>query len=111
MLTQRPNMRGCGGRRLGDQAPTGSQVEQRRPSWCVSYKTVIAPPRPRTHWWPVILATSIKIGGVAMSSVGTWYGGDLVAKACKAYWVRPAGRCLGCRQHRKGWRKVCSVPP
>ena len=25
----------------------------------------------------------------------TWYGGDLVAKACKTYWVRPGGRCVG----------------
>ena len=25
----------------------------------------------------------------------TWYGGDLVAKVCKTYWVRPAGRCRG----------------
>ena len=33
--------------------------------------------------------------GVAMSSEVTWYGGDLVAKACKTYCVRPAGRCLG----------------
>ena len=36
-----------------------------------------------------------QIGGVAISSVVTWYGGDLVAKACKTYWLRPAGRCLG----------------
>ena len=28
----------------------------------------MAPPRPRTHWWPVILATSIRIGG----------GGDVI---------------------------------
>ena len=41
------------------------------------------------------LATPIKIGGVAMSSLVTWYGGDLVAKACRTYGVRPAGRCLG----------------
>ena len=25
----------------------------------------------------------------------TWYGGDLVAKACRTYCVRPAGRCQG----------------
>ena len=25
----------------------------------------------------------------------TWYGGDLVAKACKTYCVSPAGRCRG----------------
>ena len=25
----------------------------------------------------------------------TWYGGDLVAKACKTYCARPAGRCQG----------------
>ena len=25
----------------------------------------------------------------------TWYGGDLVAKACRTYCVRPAGRCRG----------------
>ena len=25
----------------------------------------------------------------------TWYGGEFVAKACKTYWVRPGGRCLG----------------
>ena len=60
-----------------------------------SYKTAIAPPRPRTHWWPVILATSIRIGGVETSSVVTWYGGDLVAKACRTYCVRPAERCRG----------------
>ena len=29
------------------------------------------------------------------SSVVTWYGGDLVAKACRTYCVRPAGRCRG----------------
>ena len=33
--------------------------------------------------------------GMEASSVVTWYGGDLVAKACKKYCVRPAGRCLG----------------
>ena len=65
------------------------------PFQCVSYKTAIAPPRPRTHWRPVILATSIKIGGVETSSVVTWYGGDLVAKTCTTYCVRPAGRCRG----------------
>ena len=48
-----------------------------------------------THWWPVILATSIRIGGVETSSVVTWLGGDLVAKTCKTYCVRPAGRCRG----------------
>ena len=68
-------------------------VGRRMPFQCVSYKTAIAPPRPRTHWWPVILATSIKIGGVETSSVVTWYGGNLVAKACRTYCVRPAGRC------------------
>ena len=41
----------------------------------------------------MILATSIRIGGVETSSVVTWYGGDLVAKACRTYCVRPAGRC------------------
>ena len=70
-------MRECGDGRLGDRVPVPR---------CVSYRTAIVPPRPRTHWWPVILATS---------SVVTWYGGDLVAKACKTYWVRLAGRCLG----------------
>ena len=25
----------------------------------------------------------------------TWYGGDLVAKACRTYCVRPTGRCRG----------------
>ena len=25
----------------------------------------------------------------------TWYGGDLVAKACRTYYVRPAGGCRG----------------
>ena len=30
-----------------------------------------------------------------MSSVVTWYGSDLVAKACKTYWGRPGGRCVG----------------
>ena len=68
---------------------------RRMPFQCVSYKTSIAPPRPRTHWWPVILATSIKIGGVETPSVVTWYGGDLVAKACRTYCVRPTGRCRG----------------
>ena len=29
------------------------------------------------------------------SSVVPWYGGNLVAKACKTYWARPGGRCLG----------------
>ena len=72
-----------------------SHVGRRMPFQCVSYKTAIAPPRPRTHLWPVILATSIKIGGVETSSVMTWYGGDLVAKACKTYCVSPAGRCRG----------------
>ena len=72
-----------------------SHVGWRMPFQCVSYKTAIAPPRPRTHWWPVIVATSIKIGGVETSSVEAWYGGDLVAKACKTYCVRPAGRCRG----------------
>ena len=43
----------------------------------------------------VILATSIRIGGVETSSVVTSYGGDLVAKACRTYCVRPAGRCRG----------------
>ena len=55
----------------------------------------MAPPRPRTHWCPVILATSSNIGGVATSSVVTWYGGDLVAKEYKTYCVRQAGRCRG----------------
>ena len=55
----------------------------------------MAPPRPRTHWCPVILATSSNIGGVATSSVVTCYGGDLVAKVCRTYWVSPAGRCRG----------------
>ena len=32
---------------------------------------------------------------MATSSVVTWYGGDLVSKACKTYWGRPGGRCLG----------------
>ena len=32
----------------------------------------MAQPRPRTHWWPVMLATSIRIGGVETSSVVTW---------------------------------------
>ena len=72
-----------------------SYVGRRMPFQYVSYKTGIAPPRPRTHWWPVILATSVKIGGVETSSVVTWYGGDLVAKACRTYCVRPAGRCRG----------------
>ena len=67
-----------------------SHVGRRMPFQCVSYR-----PRPRTHWWPVILATSVKIGGVETSSVVTWYGGDLVAKACRTYCVRPAGRCRG----------------
>ena len=72
-----------------------SHVGRRMPFQCVSYKTAIAPPRPRTHWWPVILATSIKIGGVETSSVVAWYGGDLVAKACRTCCVRPGGRCRG----------------
>ena len=25
----------------------------------------------------------------------TWYGGDLVAKSCRTFCVRPAGRCRG----------------
>ena len=29
----------------------------------------MAPPRSRTHWWPVILTTSIRIGGVETSSM------------------------------------------
>ena len=33
--------------------------------------------------------------GVGKSSVVTWHRGDLVAKACKTYCVRLAGRCLG----------------
>ena len=70
-------------------------VGRRMPFQCVSYKKAIAPPRPRTHSWPVILATSIKIGGVETSSVVTWYGGDMVAKACKTNCVRPAGKCRG----------------
>ena len=41
------------------------------------------------------LATLIRIGGVETSSVVTSYGGDLVAKACRTYCVRPAGRCRG----------------
>ena len=94
MLVQRPNMRGCGSGRLGDQAPVLRWGEGGRSS-VFGLKTTIAPPRPRTHWWPVILATSIKIGGIAMSSVVICYAGDFVAKACKTYWVRPAGRCLG----------------
>ena len=65
------------------------------PFQCVSCKTAIAPPRPRTHWRPVILATSIRIGGVETSSVVTWYGGNLVVKACRKYCVRSAGRCQG----------------
>ena len=73
----------------------------------VSHKTAIAPPRPRTHWGPMILATSIRIGEVETSSVVMWYGGDLVAKACRTYCVRPAEVC---RQHRTGWRKACNVP-
>ena len=32
---------------------------------------------------------------MATSSVVMWYGGDLVAKAYRTYWVRPGGRCLG----------------
>ena len=72
-----------------------SHVGRRMPFQCVAYKTAIAPPRPRTHWWPMILATSIRIGGVETSSVVIWYGGDLVAKACRTYCVRPAGRCRG----------------
>ena len=35
------------------------------------------------NWW----------GSNAVS--GDVVRGDLVAKACKTYWVRPAGRCLG----------------
>ena len=65
------------------------------PFQCVSYRTAMAPPRPRTHWWPGILATSIRIGGVETSSVVTWSGGDFVAKACRTYCVRSAGRCRG----------------
>ena len=65
------------------------------PFQCVSYKTALAPPRSRTDWGPVILTTSIRIRGVETSSVVTWYGSDLVAKACRTYCVRPAGRCRG----------------
>ena len=72
-----------------------SHVGRRMPFQCVSYRTAMAPPWPCTHWWPVILATSIRIGGVETSSVVTWQGDDLVAKACKTYCVRPAGRCRG----------------
>ena len=72
-----------------------SHVGRRMPFQCFSYKIAVAPPRPRTHWWPVILATPIRIGGGETSSVVTWYGGDLVAKACKTYCVRPAGICRG----------------
>ena len=72
-----------------------SHVGRSMPFQCVSYKTAIAPPRPRIHWRPVILATSIRIGGVEMSSVVTLYGGDLFAKVCRTYCVRPTGRCRG----------------
>ena len=72
-----------------------SHVGRRMPFQCVSNKTAIAPPRPRTHWCPVILATSIRIGGVETSSVVTWYRVDLVVKACRTYCVRPAGKCRG----------------
>ena len=68
---------------------------RRMPFQWVSYKTAMVPPRPRTHWWPEILVTSISVRGVATSSVVTWYGGDFVAKVCKTYCVRPAGRCRG----------------
>ena len=81
--------------RKASRSSSRSHVGRRMPFQCVSYKTAIAPPQPRTHWWPVILATSIRIEGVETSSVVTWYGGDLVAKACKTYCVRPAGRCRG----------------
>ena len=72
-----------------------SHLGRMMPFQCVSYKTAIASLRPRTHWWPVMLATSIRIGGVETSSVVTWYEGDMVAKAWKIYCVRPAGRCRG----------------
>ena len=72
-----------------------SHVGRSMPFQCVSYMTAAVPPRPRTHWWPVILATSIRIGEGETPSVVTWYGGDLVAKACKTYCIRPAGRCRG----------------
>ena len=32
---------------------------------------------------------------MSTSSVVKWCGNDLIAKACKTYWVRPGGRCLG----------------
>ena len=83
MLVQLPNTKGYGGERLRDQALV--------PRWGgIGYPSAFSRerlphPRPRTHWWPVTLATSFKIGGVAMSSVVTWYVGDLMAKACKTY--------------------------
>ena len=52
------------------------------PFQCVSYKTAIALLRPRTHWYPVMFATSINIGAVETETFMTWHWGDIVAKAC-----------------------------
>ena len=37
-----------------------------------------------------------------MSSVVTWYEGDLVVKTCKTFWVTPPGTCRGLSSAPKG---------
>ena len=51
----------------------------------------MAPPRPRTHWWPVILATSIRIGGVEDVICGDVVGRRLCHEGVQDI-LREAGR-------------------
>ena len=74
MLDQRPNMKGFGGIRLGDQAPVPMLGGGDHPS--VSC---------RERLWHHLGHTLIKIGGVVMSSVVTSYKSDLVTKVYKTY--------------------------
>lgn len=73
-LEHSPTGQGCDDRMLEDPVHIEAMPFQR-----ASYKEAIIPPRSRSHWLPVILATPIKFGVLETLSIVTQYGGEFVA--------------------------------
>ena len=84
-----------------------SQDGRRRPFQCVSYRTAVAPPRPRTEPVAKDLVDLQTLDGHGDVVCGDVKGGDLVVELLKTYWVSPAGRFRKGRLCRGGWCRVC----